>query len=273
MMTVARALCVVVAIALAAPALAVPFTPTAWKRYLLPVLTIPVPLPGAHGSLWISDAWVSYSGVSISVVAPIILGCNFQCPFPLPIEPPLPPRRLEVFPLHETALLVHVRAREAEFFSFELRVRDVSREMDSAGTEIPVVPEEEMSPLPRRLMNIPLSAKFRHTLRVYALPEVANPEVEVRYFKMLEGREFEPVLLRTDRVALRHSLPTPTQVRNGISGLYPSIAEIGNFQSLPELAGIKSIWIEVVPVTEALRIWAFASITNDETQQVTIVTP
>lgn len=33
------------------------------------------------------------------------------------------------------------------------------------------------------------------------------------------------------------------------------------------------IWIEVVPITPGLRIWAMLSVTNNETQQVTLITP
>lgn len=244
-----------------------------WKRYLLPVVTTTQPVSGVHGSLWVAESWFSYAGEIQTSVAPVILRCPFECPLPLPIGPKLPPTRLTVFPLHDTALLVHVGAAEADFFTFESRIRDLSREDESAGTEIPVISEDKMSGLPRRLLDIPLRVKFRHMLRIYALPEVAQPEVEVRYFRMPGIEQAEPVLLRTDRVSLRHRKPSPVEERSGIHGLIPSIAEIGNVQNLPELLGHGNIWIEVIPVTPNLRVWAFVSITNDETQQVTIVTP
>lgn len=39
------------------------------------------------------------------------------------------------------------------------------------------------------------------------------------------------------------------------------------------LVGETSLWIEVVPITPGLRIWAFVSVTNNDTQQATLVTP
>jgi hypothetical protein len=54
---------------------------------------------------------------------------------------------------------------------------------------------------------------------------------------------------------------------------YPALAEIGNIEGLPELAGETTIWVEVAPIRPGLRIWALMSVTNNVTQQVTIITP
>lgn len=258
----------VFAAAAGTPALANP----AWKRYLFPTL-VRQPIPGINGSLWTSEAWLSYSGEEKAFFAPVLTLCQFQCSYPVAVEGPLPPIQMVPDPLHDTALLVHVSSSEAPHFSFELRIRDVSREHDSAGTEIPVISEDAMSALPRRLLNIPLRARFRNTLRIYALPEVAEPEVEVRYLMMPERGQLEARVLRSDRVVMRRRPATGSEMNLGIQGFYPSIAEVGHFHSFPEMAGHDEIWIEVVPVTPGLRIWAFASVTNDETQQVTVVTP
>ena len=43
--------------------------------------------------------------------------------------------------------------------------------------------------------------------------------------------------------------------------------------SLPEMQGRDRIRIEVTPLTSGLRLWAFVSVTNNETQHVTVVAP
>jgi hypothetical protein len=120
-----------------------------------------------------------------------------------------------------------------------------------------------------RLLNVPLAAKFRNMLRVYALPEIAHPEVEVRYYRMTDRLSLvaDPNPLRTERVRLR----TYPAIQGFL--VHPSVAEIPGFESAPELSGQKALWIQVVPITPGLRIWAFVSITNNDTQQVTLVTP
>jgi hypothetical protein len=261
---------IVVAIA---PAIAGAADVVAYKRYLFPVL-VQQPLPGAHGSFWETEAWFSYAGITDALVAPVPVICSFQCAYPFPISPALPPLRLLPEPLQERALLLHVEATTAPFFSFHSRVRDLSRETDSAGTEIPVVPEDQMVSGPLRLLNVPARDRFRDTLRIYALPETADPEVEVRYFRMENSGDTSTHLLRRDRVTLRRRPPTEIEERLGIKGFYPSVAEIANLQALPEIfAAHQDIWIEIVPLTPGLRIWGFVSITNDVTQQVTLVTP
>jgi hypothetical protein len=121
-------------------------------------------------------------------------------------------------------------------------------------------------------MNIPIAPTMRLALRVYALPEFASPEVEVRYYSLdrvfFPGLGTENVLLRTERLRLRTYPATYDLVL-----LHPSFGSIANIETFPELAGEKAIWIEVSPVTPGLPIWAFVSITNNTTQQVTLVTP
>lgn len=180
-----------------------------------------------------------------------------------PGRPSLPFQHLTGYP--ESAILVHVESEHAPAVTFESRIRDVSRAAASAGTEVPVVREDRMSAGPLYLLDIPVEAGFRSTLRVYALPDVELPEVEVRYFRQPDpsgpGLDLDIHLLRTERLALR-SRPSA-----GEWNLFPAIAEIGNVQTFPELAGESAIWVEIVPLTPGLRIWGLVSITNNETQR------
>lgn len=241
-----------------------------YTRFLVPQFTAPV--PGAHESLWEVRNWMHYSGDQEVNVVPRPFCFGIQCTLGGTIFPGLSAFPLESLPgFRDTGVLVHVDSRYASFMTFASRVRDVSRDEQSAGTEIPVVREDQLLATPLRLLNIPVDSRFRVMLRLYALPEVALPVVEVRYFRLPDPSgttiDLEPVLLREERVALR------TTATGGAFQLHPSAAQIPELQSLPELVSEDAIWIEVVPVTAGLRIWAFVTITNNDTQQVTVVSP
>lgn len=240
-----------------------------YTRYLIPIFQ--GEKTGAFGSRWQVDTWFYFENIDGPMVVPAPF-CRFSvCPFglvitvdgeyrPLPVEPNAYPG---------SAILLHVESQYADEFTFASRVRDVSRDQETAGTEIPVIREDRIIEKPVHLLNVPLAPRFRNMLRVYALPEVANPEVEVRYYRMTEQLSLvaNRTPLRTERLPLRTYPPVQGYL------VHPSLAEIPAFQSAPELAGETALWIDVVPITPGLRIWAFVSITNNDTQQVTLVTP
>jgi len=103
---------------------------------------------------------------------------------------------------------------------------------------------------------------YRLALRVYALPETARPQVDVRILS-LSG-----TVLGTHRLELN--------VRPAENGLpiFPSELTWAGFETaLPTDPFIPNVTVEIVPVTPGLHFWAFISQTNNETQHVSIVTP
>ncbi len=224
--------------------------------------------PGAYGSLWQSETWIHYTGTGTTSMIPRPFCFAGLCPLGGDLEPNWPAVPFQHIALSEPAILVHIEEQHAGGAVFSSRVRDVSRAADSAGTEVPVIREDGMSPSPLYLLNVPNRTHFRSMLRIYALPDLDAPEVEVRYFHQFrDGEEFVTVLLRQDRIRLR--VPPP------VSGyrLHPATAEVGDLQNLPELASSDAFWVEIVPVTAGARIWAMISITNNDTQQFTLITP
>jgi hypothetical protein len=235
-----------------------------FTRVLVPLYGPPT--MGAHGSVWHVETWVRNNAPTRATIGPAPR-CDIVCPSTIPLEPGEGP--MPVAPLFQDppAILFHLDTADATDVTFATRVRDVTRQAESAGTMIPAVPEEDFSSLPRALLNVPIDARFRVTLRAYALPEIADPAIDIRYYRLLQHGDPTVVLLRSDRVSLR---------TYGVSGeffLQPSYVELGNLQALPELASENASWMEVAPATPGLRIWAMISVTNNETQQVTIVTP
>lgn len=244
--------------------------PPTFTRFLIPVYTADT--PGAFGSVWQSRTWLHYSGSQTGTILPRAFCFGIMCPEEGalgPGEAAVPFQHLAGFP--EPAILVHVETAVATQVTFSSRIRDLSRSADTAGTEVPVVREDRMPAGPVYLLNVPLDRRFRQTLRVYALPDLLDPEVRVRYFRQADdvGPRFDSGihLLRSDTVRLR------MRAASGPVNYFPALAEVGNVERYPELAGEKNIWVEVAPITPGLRIWALVSLTNNDTQEVTVISP
>jgi hypothetical protein len=249
-----------------------------FMRFLLPFYVSNFnPAPGAYGSRWGVDTWLHYGGSEYAFVVPRPSRCFVTCMSGELLEPGRAPLPLsaDAFLFKEPAIFIHVDSRYASFVKFSSRIRDLSRMTESAGTNVPVVREDQFFAGPLILLNVPIDPAFRGMLRIYALPEVERPEVEVRYFRHPDADRpnLNVVLLRSERMPLR----TTPGVIGGVADitflLYPSMAERGNLQDLPELATEHAVWMEIVPVTPGLRFWAFVSVTNNATQEVTIIAP
>ncbi|HET9866940.1 MAG TPA: hypothetical protein VFQ06_06585 [Nitrospira sp.] len=81
------------------------------------------------------------------------------------------------------------------------------------------------------------------------------------------------MLLRTERLQLQESANNALRRMIGLPVLFPFLGQVPNLQDLPELQAEDAVWMEIAPVTPGLRFWAMVSITNNDTQQVTIVAP
>jgi hypothetical protein len=242
-----------------------------FTRFLVPFFRGPV--SGAHGSRWDVETWMHYSGEAAAFIAPAPYCFGVPCT-ELTMLPPrasaLPVQPLSGF--ENSGVLFHIESQYASHVVFESRIKDLTRLAESAGTQVPVVREDRMIARSVFLLNIPRTGNFRDMLRIYALPEVENPEVEIRYYPLPDadfgvGLDTYTVPLRTDRIRLQTFAPGSSfQFR-------PSVAQIGKLESFPELADFDHMWIEVVPVTPGLKLWAFVSVTNNQTQQVTLIAP
>ncbi|HEX3070239.1 MAG TPA: hypothetical protein VHX14_16855 [Thermoanaerobaculia bacterium] len=139
---------------------------------------------------------------------------------------------------------------------FASRIRDTSRQALTAGTEVPVARERDFRPL-LRFMNIPVDPKYRVTLRLWALGD------------------YPQYIFAIDSVpALQNSLPLTripgTSMWFGSADVTATIQQAaGNPANLlvtPPPFGPNN------PVV-APPVWGILSITNNDTQQVTIVSP
>ena len=225
-------------------------------------------VPGAHGSVWASELRI-FNASHI----PLRLPGPEETIQELPFDPAV------VVDRHETKH-VFLRQRQAGVdgaflyvpkplayaAKMSLRVRDTSQNAASLGTEVPVVPALHSSG-DITLIDIPVAAQYRATLRIYgftAAPMTIGVTVypedgitPIDYYNVqlhgIVNVDFDPFPAYPAYLAL--------------DPLTPAVRAAGDRVRM-ELTNYNQILSPPPP-----PIWAFVSITNNETQQVTTVTP
>jgi hypothetical protein len=223
------------------------------ERILVPLLTPPV--HGAFGSefhtrLGIYNHFENPIDV-VGIAPPCILSA---CPTPrTTIEPDSELGDIELS--GAPGRFIYVLASQAKHLSFHLRVHDVTRAALNLGTEIPVVRERELTTGTISLVAVPAGSRFRNTLRIYA---TASTFLWVSFTDGVE--KFQ----RTVTLA------------PGRDGFEPAFAMVSDFPTFASGAQLVTVTIEPPPTANPLPqppYWAFISVTNNETQAITTITP
>jgi len=207
--------------------------------------------PGAHGSQWDSEMSIRNDNAHplSAMPNPFYNGC-----FPI-CDTRLFGRTSQTFrPPNEglaTGFVFHLPRQDAPNVHLNLLVRDLSRQAEALGTEIPVVREHEFYEGPFGVVNVPVDPRFRVAFRLYSIDGAGLMHL---VFKPMTGG---PPIFTTP--------PIGVPERHLIADLVATY---------PQLAGRGPLRIEVVPQTPAHgRFWGFASVTNNETQHVTVISP
>ncbi|MEA2238836.1 MAG: hypothetical protein QOC81_3560 [Thermoanaerobaculia bacterium] len=245
--------------------------PAGFEKVLFPIVVHPlIQSPGAFGTSWVTEESVLNAGS-----VPVPLAGTYACFFCKTAQPlqlgvtyglvPGSPRD------NLGGSFLFVDSRYADQLRFGLRVRDVSREADGFGSEVPVVRTRDFRDDSVSLLGVPNQPNLRLTLRIYALD--AGGDVIVRVFEQRSGlivHLSDPlpadalIAERTYKLAPVGSPDAGYPIDN-----YPAYAQISD---LP-MPATSLARIDVVPITPGMRIWAFASATNNVTQQVTVISP
>ena len=227
---------------------------------------------GALGSSWSSEAIVSSTLLRPATFFPQSYHCNILCPptpaLGYPIEPLRPVRIgfIDDGPQGPPGRVMYGFAEELPSLHFQHRIYDESRSSTNYGTELPVIREDELTTVAMDLLNIPSSDRFRSTLRIYDPENEPGGRVRLRFYSMTDQllHEMEAALQKADPIGYQEldlpSRPAYLQI-DALSALHPQLTATSRFR------------IEIVPLTPGLRYWAFVSVTNNETQHVTTVTP
>lgn len=246
-------------------------TVSAWAQssdtILLPIVPGAI-VVGAFGSKWITDAVAT----NISDT-PLQLSGFFPCNIDPCLVGPMPPHSSVhlsgVVGCSEVpgAYLIIPMGRERDL-SLTLRSQDLSRQGETWGTSVPVVADNAAFETRFGLTDIPVNSQFRSMLRIYALDGNTQPRVRLRVYSeglsVLPGGAGDVVLYDSEPdFVIPHT--------GGGTDRCPATAQIF-LSTLPQVAGESRIRVEIEPLTVG-KYWGFASITHNETQHVTVVTP
>jgi hypothetical protein len=146
--------------------------------------------------------------------------------------------------------------------AYSLRVRDLSRQADSWGTEVPLIrAEDAFTGKPMDILNVPFEPESRITLRVYDLDGYVGGSV--------------PVYIRNNESDTLLGSTSVTFAGEGYQNYPPNpgLAVIDVKPLVANASGVERLRIQVGEKDAAKRLWAMVSVTDLETQQVTVISP
>lgn len=241
----------------------------AYERMLLPIY-LESRVAGRDGTLWETQLWLRNNGANGVTLAP------WPCPrgafcipvFPLTrtLQPGETLQNLPEITQSNPGRVLFVNKDGAADLSAGLRLYEVSHSDTDAGTEIPVVRENELRSRTAHLHNVPLNGRFRIMLRIYDLA-AEESRFRVRVYEEAAGGSNELPLTELELTA--------TSLETGTFRFHPAYAEYGALSNLlaSPIPRPSALRVDVEPLTAGSRYWAFVSITNNDTQRVTLVTP
>ena len=223
---------------------------SSYERILLPVSTDEI--PGSFGSRWVTDLWYRNDGDEPAAVFPLAVTDYTPSPH---VDVLLPV--IKAGPGGPPGAFLYVTRSLADNLRFNLRVRDLSRQALTWGTQIPVVREAQFSSKRLVLLAVPIDAHFRALLRIYDA-SFGFVTARVRVFEL--GSD---TLLAQRDMQLSSVPELPYD---------PGYAQLAISDIVAATNELRVVRVEIEPLTP-MRFWAFVSVTNNETQQVTTVVP
>ena len=220
-----------------------------FERVLIPVVFNG---PGAFGSNWVTELslvnansypiepWHPIAGQTSIASKPVVFGSESA----------------------PNGIFLIVPRQAAASLTFHAAVRDTSRADREWATEIPVVRETEFSNYPVELLDIPVDVRFRTMLRIYSpdplLADYAQ-QVHVSVYSLDDGHVLRDIY---------RTLTNPSGCSDPVS-----CAEHPAFVAVADLTNGLPAGRIGVQVQGYIPLWAFATVTNNETQHVTVVSP
>jgi hypothetical protein len=242
----------------------------AYERVLIPVV-ITSPVSGAFGSQWVTSLTVTNRSTSpVQVTGYANGGCRTgACEGSGPVPPNTTLFPVIALPEGVNWALLGVDRTKTLDVAFGLRVQDTSRALHTWGSGIPVVRERDALRGTFTISDIPVSHAIRTTLRVYQFDPSVPASVTIR-ISATEARSVTPTTSVPDApiVEFRRAFRTVAS----LGDLNAGYIEIPLTTVLPPSAA-QHLRIDIVPDDDRANYWGFASVTNNETQHVTVLSP
>src|SRR3954451_2349396 len=157
-----------ISVALTGPAAAQ--DPNVFERVLVPVSVNKV--PGAFGTVWSTELWYRNNSRRPVVVLPLTVSDT------VPTMEITELLSIGLSPAHHPGQFLYVSRDGIDDVQFDLRLFNSADPRLKWGTKLPVVREREFTDS-ISLINVPTSANFRISLRIYGLPDESLPEQTV----------------------------------------------------------------------------------------------
>jgi hypothetical protein len=235
-----------------------------YELWLLPTY-LDQPLSGAGGSRWATDLWLRNNNTTqVAQLTP------WPCPNDAAnclsvLAPGEALHNLAPFfraPNSSIARLLYVSRNAAANLSANLRIADTSRNELDAGTEVPVVREQDLKTSFATLHNVPLSPSSRALLRIYDVSELGTDFI-VRVYPENANKDPQNQI----NTLILHSVQTEA----GEFRSTPAVIELDLASRVSPNAG--PVRVTVQTSNEGRRFWPMVSVTNNTTNHVTLVTP
>lgn len=235
---------------------------------LLPISAPPV--DGAFGSRWVTTFRVSSSStepVSSDEITNLSICLFPPCsPFQIPPLATIEPPYVQSDPSGQSGTVLWATPLALEQLHFNLRVQDVSRASGNYGTEIPVVRESELRSGVFALPSVPFEEGFRSALRVY---DAVRRDTDIcPGFRLDLLDEAGAILFSSNYTLTRHGTSFCSR-RAGLER--PGTVEILRLEDL--VPGYRGKVTVLITPDGVAPLWGFVSVTHNETQFVTLITP
>jgi len=201
------------------------------------------------GSVWQTDMWIT--NVSSQPIVYSTNPCNQACCC------------AEINTIRPQSTIRYAENRpQGRYFAtvdsiqLEVRLRDLTRNASSAGVNLPVVREDEFRADEMNLIAVPRDPRFRVLVRFYMLDKALPLSVE--------QIDASGNVLQADQVQLNPPV-------GGFAVPAPAYGQFSLDPGTQEAA--EPVRIRVKAIYPNTYFWAFASVTNNDTSEVTLILP
>ena len=238
-----------------------------YMQVIVPLTSMPV--HGSHGSVWNSELYVFNAGPqALRMPGPEAVLREIPVD-PAVIVPPFSTERVFLNRRENSVdgAFLYVPVTLLHAAKFSLRVRDTSKNAANLGTEVPVA-RGDQGGVDITLFDIPVDLRYRATLRIYAF--TAEPmTVGITVYPEDGTTPIESHVVQLKGIVTTQYEPFPAHPAYfAFDPLTPAVRGSDHERVRIELTNFGH---NVSPPPP--HIWGFVSITNNETQQVTTVTP
>lgn len=218
---------------------------------------------GAHDTMWQAELFIRNQSDQAVIFGPGEPLCLLEsCTTPYATIPPLTTVRYELPKVPDIPFfggLYYVERSRSRSITMSLRLLETSRNPAGLGTNIPIIREDELIDGTIQLLNVTLSPLHRINVRIFEVDRAGRPEVMVRIFS-------GDTLIWAEQRRLLFSTDAPFSEEPAEN------AVLGVENQLPPSACCDPVRIEIEPLKPG-RYWAYATIINNVTQEVSLITP